>query len=67
MCLLVAVATIFESWPGSNAFFGFESGTEYTLGTGIGYAFSKKPIHLGDTFDLRCSWGKCLRLGGLAV
>ena len=48
--LLVAVATIFESWPGSNAFFGFESGTEYTLGTGIGYAFSKKPIHLGDTF-----------------
>ena len=48
--LLVAVATIFESWPGSNAFFGFESGTEYTLGTGIGYAFSKTPIHLGDTF-----------------
>ena len=48
--LLVAVATIFESWPGSNAYFGFESGTEYTLGTGIGYAFSKKPIHLGDTF-----------------
>ena len=29
--LLVAVATIFESWPGSNAFFGFESGTEYTV------------------------------------
>ena len=53
--LLVAVATIFESWPGSNAFFGFEPGTEYTVGTGIGYAFSKKPIHLGDafTFDVR--------------
>ena len=53
--LLVAVATIFESWPGSNAFFGFESGTEYTLGTGIGYTFSKTPIHLGDafTFDVR--------------
>ena len=48
--LLVAVATFLDSWPGSNAFFGFESGTEYTLGTGIGYAFSKKPIHLGDTF-----------------
>ena len=34
----------------SNAFFGFEPDTEYTVGTGIGYAFSKKPIHLGDTF-----------------
>ena len=48
--LLVAVATIFESRHGSNAFFGFESGTEYAVATGIGYAFSKKPIHLGDTF-----------------
>ena len=48
--LLVAVATFSDSWPGSNAFFGFESGTEYALGTAIGYAFSKKPIHLGDTF-----------------
>ena len=48
--LLVAVATIFERWPGSNAFFGFESGTEYTVGTGIGYAFSTTPIHIGDTF-----------------
>ena len=50
--LLVAVATVFEHWHGSNAFFGFESGTEYTLATGIDYAFSKKPIHLGDTFTL---------------
>ena len=48
--LLVAVATIFESWPGSNAFFGFESGTEYTVGTGLGYGLSKTPIHIGDTF-----------------
>ena len=35
-----------------NAFFGFEVGTEYTVGTGIGYAFSKTPIHIGDTFDV---------------
>ena len=48
--LLVAVATVFESWQGSNAFFGFESGTEYTLATGIDYAFSESPIHIGDTF-----------------
>ena len=48
--LLVAVATVFESWQGSNAFVGFEAGTEYTVATGIDYAFSKKPIHLGDTF-----------------
>ena len=44
--LLVAVEANY------NAFFGFETGTEYAVGTGIGYAFSKKPIHLGDTFTL---------------
>ena len=48
--LLVAVGTVFEHWVGSNAFFGFESGIEYTVATGIGYAFSKTPIHIGDTF-----------------
>ena len=51
--LLAAVAT--RSDQHANAFFGFELGTEYTVGTGIGYAFSKTPIHLGDafTFDVR--------------
>ena len=49
--LLVAVGTVFEHWVGSNAFFGFESGIEYTVATGIGYAFSKTPIHIGDTFE----------------
>ena len=44
--LLVAVHTH------SNGFFGFETGTEYTLSTGIGYTFSKIPIHIGDTFTL---------------
>ena len=42
--LLVAVEANY------NAFFGLETGTEYAVGTGIGYVFSKKPIHLGDTF-----------------
>ncbi len=46
--LLVAVAT--DVNRGANAFFGFESDTEYAVGTGIGYAFSDTPIHLGDTF-----------------
>ena len=47
--LLVAVEANY------NAFFGFETGTEYAVGTGIGYAFSKTPIHIGDTFtfDIR--------------
>ena len=51
--LLVAVVT--RSNDHSNAFFGFEPDTEYAVGTGIDYAFSKKPIHLGDTFtfDIR--------------
>ena len=33
-----------------NSFFGFEPGTEYTVATGIDYAFSEMPIYLGDTF-----------------
>ena len=48
--LLVAVRTEFEHWVGSNAFFGFEDNAEYTVATGIGYAFSDTPIHIGDTF-----------------
>ena len=45
--LLVAVHTV------GNGFFGFEPGTEYTVATPtIGYAFSKTPIHTGDTFTL---------------
>ena len=44
--LLVAVHTV------GNGFFGFEPGTEYTVSTGVGYAFSKTPIHTGDTFTL---------------
>ncbi len=45
--LLVAVNTR------GNAFFGFEPGTEYTvLNPGVGYVFSKTPIHIGDTFTL---------------
>ena len=36
-----------------NAFFGFEPGTEYTVAIpGVGYTFSKTPIHTGDTFTL---------------
>ena len=45
--LLVAVHTR------GNGFFGFEPGTEYTVANpSVGYAFSKTPIHLGDTFTL---------------
>ena len=44
--LLVAVYT----W--GNGFFGFEPGTDYTVTMGVGYTFSKTPIHTGDTFTL---------------
>ncbi len=44
--LLVAV----RIW--GNGFFGFETGTDYTVSMGVGYAFSKTPIHTGDTFTL---------------
>ena len=65
--LLVAVGTVFEHWVGSNAFFGFESGIEYTVATGIGYAFSKTPIHIGDTFTLDNPCRERIRLGRVAV
>ena len=36
-----------------SALFGFEPGTEYTVANpGVGYTFSKSPIHTGDTFTL---------------
>ena len=44
--LLVAVHT------DSSGFFGFEPGTDYTVSMGVGYTFSKTPIHTGDTFTL---------------
>ena len=44
--LLVAVHTR------GNGFFGFETGTDYTVSTGVGYTLSPTPIHLGDTFTL---------------
>ena len=47
--LLVAVSS---PNPFTGAYFGFEPDTEYTVGTGVGYAFSETPIHVGDTFTL---------------
>ena len=47
--LLVAVLTLSET----SAFYGFAPGTEYTTANpGVGYTFSKTPIHTGDTFTL---------------
>ena len=34
----------------TNGFFGFAPGTEYSVESGVGYAFSKSPIHIDDTF-----------------
>ncbi len=48
--LFVAVGT--RDGSHSNAFFGFEPGTEYAEATGIGYLFSESSIHIGDTFTL---------------
>jgi len=58
--LLVAVRTH------GNGFFGFEPGTEYTVlpPAGVGYAFSKAPIHIGDTFTLDISAEDVLDLAG---
>ena len=34
----------------TNGFFGFALGTEYSVESGVGYAFSESPIHIDDTF-----------------
>jgi Leucine-rich repeat (LRR) protein len=34
----------------TNGFFGFAPGTEYSVVSGVDYAFSDSPIHIGDTF-----------------
>ena len=48
--LLVAVQLYNNA---NSAFFGFEPGTEYIVANpGVGYTFSKTPIHTGDTFTL---------------
>ena len=57
--LLVAVE------PHYNAFFGFDPGTEYTVANpGVGYTFSKMPIHTGDTFTLDLSAATVFDMAG---
>ena len=48
----VLLVAVFSPSFDTGAFFGFEPNTEYTVGTGVGYAFSETPIHIGDTFSL---------------
>ena len=60
--LLVVVELTSDS---DNAVFGFEPGTEYTVANpGVGYAFSKTPIHLGDTFTVDISAETIFDLAG---
>ena len=47
----VLLVAVFSPSFDTGAFFGFESTTDYTVGTGIGYALSQTPIHIGDTFE----------------
>ena len=48
-----------------SAFFGFEPSTEYTVANpGIGYAFSKTPIHIDDTFTLDISAETVIDMAG---
>ncbi len=60
--LLVAVGT--QARDPSNAFFGFEPGVKYTVGVGVGFAFSPTPIHIGDTFTLDIRALNAIELGG---
>ena len=60
--LLVAVSIHDKD---GNGFFGFEPGTEYTVtNPGVGYTFSKTPIHIDDTFTLDISAETVFDLAG---
>ena len=60
--LLVAVRAFGSD---SSGFFGFEPGTEYTVANpGVGYTFSKTPIHIDDTFTLDISAENVFDLAG---
>ena len=49
----------------SSGFFGFDPGTEYTVvNPGVGYTFSKTPIHIDDTFTLDISAENVFDLAG---
>ncbi len=50
--LLVAIGTHAGIKDPSNGFFGFTPDTNYTLGPGMGYAFSQTPIHVEDLFGV---------------
>ena len=57
--LLVAVHTL------GTGFFGFETGTEYTVANpGVRYTFSKTPIHIDDIFTLDISAETVFDLAG---
>ena len=57
--LLVAIHTL------GAGFFGFEPGTEYTvMNPGVGYALSKTPIYIDDTFTLDISAKDVIDLAG---
>ena len=58
------VLLVTVSHPGQRLFW-FEPGTEYRVLTpGVGYAFSKTPIHTGDTFTLDISAETVFDLAG---
>ncbi len=60
--LLVAVRAFGSD---SSGFFGFEPGTEYTVANpGVGYTFSKTPIHIDETFTLDISAENVFDLAG---
>ena len=48
----VLLVAVFSPRDRTGAFFGFAPSADYTVITGVDYAFSKSPIHVGDTFTL---------------
>ena len=60
----VLLVAVFSPNSFTGAYFGFEPDTEYTVGTGVGYAFSETPIHIDDTFTFDIRTENVLDLAG---
>ena len=46
----VLLVAVFSRDSDTGAFFGFDPDTDYSVASGVDYAFSETPIYIGDTF-----------------
>ena len=60
----VLLVAVFSRDADTGAFFGFEPDTDYSVASGVDYAFSQMPIHIGDTFTFNVRAENVVDLAG---